>query len=61
MSYSTDKWFRYLREGNMPQEKIRASPAPKSPQQTQLYFDQEIEESTSRMNMFLSQVDLLNF
>ena len=60
MSYSTDKWFRYLREGNMPQEKIRASPAPKSPQQTQLYFDQEIEESTSRMNMFLSQVDLLN-
>ena len=60
MSYSTDKWFRYLREDEMPQEKRKASTAPRPPRQTQPYLDQEIEESTNRMNMFLSQVDLLN-
>ena len=60
MSYSTDKWFRYLHEGEKPQEKRKASTAPRPPRQTQPYFDQEIEESTNRMNMFLSQVDLLN-
>lgn len=60
MSYSTDKWFRYLREDEMPQEEKKASPAAKSIPASQPYFDQEIEESTNRMNMFLSQVELLN-
>ena len=60
MIYATDKWFRYLSEGSLPEEEPKATQPRVTSNRTLSDFDQETEESTNRVNAFLSQVDLIN-